>query len=313
MSLHKDYRPDELDMFVGSLSTIKALNSKINSNDAPHVYLITGPSGCGKTTLGRIIARHFKSLLEDETPGNSRNYKELDSADFRGIDTIREIRRSLNYAPQGKASSRCFLLDECHQLSNDAQEALLKALEETPDHIYFILATTNPEKLKDTLKRRCHHFEVSALGDDEMSDFLSNIIDEEEKKVPEKVLESIVESSMGSPGKALVLLDKIIDMKSKDMLKQIETTAAQFNKSIDLCLALINKKSWSKIKQILIGLKKENPESIRIHIMKFCSGSLLKKENERAYLIMDSFREPFYGPDGFEKLVLCSYESLYAE
>ena len=312
MSLHIDYRPDCFDEFIGSDTAVRALISKLDSEDRPHAYLITGPSGCGKTTLGRIIASQLGALAEEEDPGNSRNYKEMDSADFRGIDTIREIRRQMRLAPMGSSGARTWLLDECHQLTKDAQEALLKALEDTPAHVYFILATTDPGKLKDTLKRRCTHFEVSPLPDDDMQEFLEGVVDAEEKKVPTAVIESIMDAALGSPGKALVLLDKIIDLPAKDMGNEVETASRQLNQAIDLCRSIIKKEKWTKIAKTLRDLRSENPEGLRHMILKYCASILLKEDNARAYLIMDAFREPFYDAP-FEKLVLACYESLYAE
>lgn len=312
MSLHLSYRPDELNEFLGSETTIKALESKLNSEDRPHSYLITGPSGCGKTTLGRIIARKVGALLEDEDPLNSRNYKEMDSADFRGIDTIRNIRQQIRMSPIGGAQSRAWLLDECHQLTKDAQEALLKALEDTPKHVYFILATTDPDKLKDTLKRRCQHFQVSPFSEDLMEEFLKDIVEAEEKKVPDSVIEQIADSSIGSPGKALVILDKIIDLPSEDMEEEIKSISRQLNQAIDLCRAIIKKEKWTKITKILKDLQKDDAEGIRRMVLKYCASILLKKVDSGAFLIMDAFRDPFYDSP-YEKLILACYESRYAE
>lgn len=312
MSLHLSYRPDDLDEFLGSETAIKALESKLNSEEKPHSFLITGPSGCGKTTLGRIIARKVGALLKEEHPLNSRNYKEMDSADFRGIDTVRSIRQQIRMSPIGGADSRAWLLDECHQLTKDAQEALLKALEHPPNHIYFILATTEPDKLKDTLKRRCQHFQVSPFSEDLMEEFLKDIVESEEKKVPDSVIEQITDSSVGSPGKALIILNKIIDLPPKDMKEEIEVVSRQLNQAIDLCRAIIKKEKWKKITAILKDLQKEDPEGIRRMVLKYCSSILLKKEDSGAYLVMDAFRDPFYDSP-YEKLVLACYESRYAE
>ena len=312
MSLHLDYRPEDFDEFLGSDTAVAALISKLDSENRPHSFLITGPSGCGKTTLGRIIARQVGALLEEENPLNSRNYKEMDSADFRGIDTVRNIRQQIRLSPIGGAKARAWLLDECHQLTKDAQEALLKALEDTPEHVYFILATTDPGKLKDTLKRRCQQFELSPFSDDDMEEFLNDIVEAEEKKVPKDIIESIVDAAIGSPGKALVLLDKIIDLPTEDMNEEIKSTYRQLNQAIDLCRAIIKKEKWSKIAKILKDLRTENAEGIRHMVLKYCSSILLKEDNARAYLIMDAFRDPFYDSP-FEKLVLACYDSLYAE
>lgn len=312
MPLHTDYRPTTFKKFLGSHTTVKSIQDKLKKEDHPHVYLITGPSGCGKTTLSRIIARQVGALLQDEDPTKAMNYREYDSADFRGIDTIRDIRKNVKLSPIGGASARLWLLDECHQLTKDAQEALLKALEEAKGHVYFVLATTNPEKLKDTLKRRCAEYKVQPVGESDMIDFLYGIAAEEDKDLPEAVAEKIETLAMGSIGKALSMLDRVIDLKEKDAMNQLEADPED-KQIIDLCQNLIKKAKWTVIAKIIDSLTKtQEPESIRRAVLGYCSAILMKGENSRAYLIMDAFRNPFYDTPK-PQLVLAAYESLYSE
>lgn len=299
MPLNTDYRPERFDEFLGSGTAVKALDAKLNSEDIPHAFLITGPSGCGKTTLARIIATKLEAT--------GHNYTEMDSADFRGIDTVREIRRNMQLSAIGGEKRKLYLLDECHQLTKDAQEALLKALEDTPKHVFFVLATTDPQKLKDTLKRRCIHFEVSPVEEDELTEYLQAITESEEKPVPRKILEDISVESMGSPGKALAILDSIIDLPEGDMKEQLEVKAQQLSSAIELCRALMAKKPWKGIAKIVSGLKQESPERIRRAVLTYCTNTLLNKQSDDAYLIMDSFREPFYDSP-YEQLVMACYE-----
>jgi len=313
MVLQIDYRPWELKEFIGSEPTIRALDSKLTGENIPHSFLITGPSGCGKTTLGRIIATTLGATSdpEKETP----DYSEIDSADFRGVDTIRDIRKHMRLSPfSGKC--RVWLLDECHMLTTPAQEALLKALEDPPEHVYFILCTTDPQKLKVTLKRRCTHYEVFPVDEDVLIPFLKNVCDEEKKKVPKDILEEIAYSSLGSPGIALNILDKIIDLKKRDMLLLVNIQAEKEQEVIKLARALITKQSWKTIAGILKGLSQEDPESLRRLVLRYMANTLLNaksdKQTGRPYLIMDSFREPLYD-NGREGLILYCYESLYAE
>lgn len=312
MPLHTDYRPDAFESFVGSASTVSGIQKKLKGKDPAHVYLITGPSGCGKTTLGRIIGRTVGALLPDEDPEKSLNYREYDSADFRGIDTIRDIRKGLRLSPIGGAKARVWLLDECHQLTKDAQEALLKALEGAKGHVYFVLATTNPEKLKDTLKRRCSEYKVAPVTSDDMMDFLWDIVEWEKKNVPEDILMRIEELAQGSIGKALAILDRVIDLSEEDMKDQLQTDPTD-KQTIDLCRALIKKSKWVTITKIIDGiLKTEEPETARRKILGYCSTILMKEDNSRAYLIMDAFRSPFFDTPK-PQFILAAYESLYAE
>jgi len=313
MVLYKDYRPEELAHFEGSESTVRAIKSKLKGDDFPDAVLITGPSGCGKTTLGRIIAIELGATKDPDE--DNIDYTEMDSAQFTGVDTIRNIRKTLPLSPfSGKC--RVWLLDECHMLSAAAQEALLKALEDTPEHVYFILCTTDPQKLKVTLKRRCTHYEVFPMDEEELQNFLWEVVNEENKTVPEQIIEDIVYNSFGSPGIALNILDKIIDLNPKDMQKQVQIQAEKEQQVIQLARALITKQKWSKVAKILKELSQEDPESLRRLVMRYMSSAILnsKKEEQssRPYLIMDAFREPFYD-NGREGLILACYESLYAD
>ena len=131
MSLYLQYRPIELSQLKGNADIVATLEGMLdNRTSCPHAFLLHGPTGCGKTTIGRIIASSLGCKDSDFT--------EVDSADFRGIDTIREIRKSSQFMPT-HGDVRVWLIDECHKMTNDAQNALLKILEDTPTHIYFVL------------------------------------------------------------------------------------------------------------------------------------------------------------------------------
>ena len=158
MSLSRKYRPQSLDEIYGNKAVVKSLGSVLNKKEVPPAFLFTGNSGCGKTSLARIAATQLGCTGHD--------FKEVDSADFRGIDTIRGIRRQMRL--KSMSGIRVWLLDECHKMSGDAQSALLKALEDPPSHVYFMLATTDPQKLLKTIRNRCVHFEVQPLGNSEI-------------------------------------------------------------------------------------------------------------------------------------------------
>ena len=306
MTLPLDYRPEIFEEIDGNASTVRAITTilKRDVEERPHAFLLTGPSGCGKTTLARIIVK--------ELGCHGSDFYELDSAGFRGIDTIRDIRKHMKYTP-AESKCRVWFLDECHKLTGDAQEALLKALEDTPKHVYFILATTEPEKLKVTLRRRCSTFEIKPLSSNEMMSFLLEIVEAEEKKVPKDVLKTIGQDSLGSPGVALMILDKIIDLPADEMEEAAKQVAETTNQVIELCRAVFNQEKWPVVAKILNGLEKEDPEQIRRAALGYCSSVLLrgdqKSNHARAYLVLDSFREPFYNT-GRPGLVLACFEVL---
>ena len=135
--LYKKHRPKTLARVVGNKSTVEALRSMLEARTLPHTLLFHGPSGTGKTTLARIVKNELGCLPTD--------FHEHNSSDFRGIDFIRELRSKVNLAAAGPC--RVWIIDECHQLTRDAQNAALKILEDTPSHVYFFLCTTDPQKL----------------------------------------------------------------------------------------------------------------------------------------------------------------------
>ncbi len=303
MSLATLYRPKLFDEIVGNTKTIKSIESILNRNrsNIPSSWLFTGPSGCGKTTLARIIASELNCREDDLT--------ELDAADFRGIDNIRDIREQMRYAPI-KSKCRVWILDECHQLTKDAQEALLKGLEDTPAHVFFILCTTEPKKLKTTLRNRCIQFTVEPISNKNMIEFLGEVVYGEGKEIGKVVLKKIAENSSGSCRIALQTLETVLDLPLEEMLERVQTISEKDNAIIDLCRALFKGESWGNVAQILKNIDGEQPESIRLAVMGYCSSILLNgKDSEQAFIVMDSFKEPLY-VNGKAGLILMAYEAM---
>ena len=172
--LHLAYRPKNFDEIFGNTAVIESLKSIFSrKSDFSHAMLFQGPSGCGKTTLARIV----KDLLGCK----GSDYTEINASNNRGIDTARLIVDNMKYRPMIPGSKcRVYLLDECHQITGDAANALLKALEDTPAHVYFLLCTTNPGKLLQTIRNRCMIFEVQSLTDDQLVELLKWVLDCEE-------------------------------------------------------------------------------------------------------------------------------------
>ena len=303
MELYKKHRPASLDYFEGNTDMVASFREILerDKEDIPHAHLFTGPSGCGKTTLARIFASAVGCADCDFT--------EVDSADFRGIDTIRDIRSQMNLMPMG-GDVQVWLLDECHMLSGPAQEALLKALEDTPKRVFFLLATTVPQKLLKTIRNRCTPFEVQPLTDKRMYRLLKRVSKVEELDIPEPVLERIIADSLGSSRMALVILDKVRGLPQAKMLKAAESAAAAENEVIELCRALIRGDDWKKIAAILKGLDAD-PENIRRVVLGYCQSCLLGGRGD-AYDLMDCFREPTYNI-GMPGITMACWEAAHPE
>lgn len=301
-SLAVKYRPKMLKDFLGNEEVVQSLRSMMEREEIPHTILFTGPSGCGKTTLARIVSARLKCSARDFTENNA--------ADFRGIDSVRDILHQMKLAPMS-GPCKVWLLDECHRLTSEAQDALLKALEEPPKHVYFLLATTAPEKLLPTIKKggRCVTFDVKPLDDKSMEELISRVLAAEgSPEVPQKVIDQIIQDSLGSARMALAILDKIINMDAGDMLEVAKQQAANENVAIDLCRALIGKRPWREVSRIIQGIQQE-PEQVRRAVLGYCQAVLLKSGQGQAYIVLNAFRQPFYDI-GKPGLVLACYEAI---
>lgn len=303
MSLYHTHRPELFDDVIGNEDIIKTLQAMLNKKEKPHAFLLHGPTGCGKTTLGRIIATALGCVGND--------FREVDSADFRGIDTIREMRRAASYKAL-EGTTRVWLLDECHKLSNDAQNALLKALEDTPQHVYYILATTDPQKLLSTIRGRCSQFQVSLLKDKEMFFLLRKVVKLEKESLQKLVYEQIIQDSQGHPRNALQILEQVLSVPVERRLSVAQKSAETQSKTIELCRALLGNLGWKAIALILRGLKDEDPESIRRAVLGYCNSVLLSGENERAGKLMEMMMEPTYNT-GWPGITFACYAVVCGE
>jgi len=304
--LYLKYRPTTLDEVVGNEDVLEVLKNQLNGEQAmPRSILFHGPTGCGKTTLGRIVAQELGARGSDLV--------EIDSADFRGIDTIRDIRKRGTYKPL-ESPCRVWILDEVHRLTGDAQSALLKALEDTPKHIYYILCTTDPQKLLPTIRGRCSQFQVRPLTEREMKILLRRVVKAEEESLSKEVYEQIVQDSMGHPRNALQILAQVLAVEEGNRIKVAKKTAEIQSKTIELCRALINGEPWKKVSNILKGLKNEDPEQIRRAVLGYCQSVLLgsTSQNDGVAGIMEEFVEPFFN-SGFPGLALACYSVLFGE
>jgi DNA polymerase III subunit gamma/tau len=300
MSAPITHRPKDFDTFIGNQETVEQLQSifKGKRKDIPNAFLFCGPSGCGKTTLARITAKYLECSDFD--------FKEFDIADNRGIDTAREIKQTAFLKPmQGK--TKIYLLDECHQATKDFQNAILKLIEEPPTGVYFILCSTEPEKLIPTIRTRCSIFTVTALSSKRIKKILSNVAKIEEVVLSEEVSDMIAKSSNGSGRNALLLYDQVKGVDPENQIKGIQATIKNEKNIYDLCRALLdNKVKWKVIADI-ISVMEDEPEKIRRSVLGYFTKVALSGDSPRAILIIDAFKENYFN-SGKAGLVLSAYQ-----
>lgn len=297
MGLYLKYRPNALTEIEGNREIVITLRGMFKKNEIPHSMLFHGPTGCGKTTLARIVAKELGCA--------ENNLIEIDTAQFRGIDTVRDLRKNIQYTPLG-GGIRVYIIDEVHKMTGDAQNAFLKILEDTPLHIYFILCTTDPQSLLPTIKGRCSQFQVQLLSDDDMKSLLTKIAELENDSIEDEIIEQITQDSQGHPRNALQILEQVLSTPKKRRLTIAQQAAIEQSESIALCRALMKKQGWSEVKKILQGLKGQDAEGIRRVVIGYASSVLLNTDNAVAGLILEAFQEPTYNM-GFPGIVLACY------
>ena len=300
MEWYKQFRPKDFDEVVGNKSTVMTIQTLLKTG-FPHAVMFSGPSGCGKTTLARIVVSH---LGADET-----DVIELNCADFRGIDTVREIGQRMPYAPRGKAL--VWILDEAHQLSKDGQNALLKMLEDTPAHVYFMLCTTEPEKLLRTIRTRCMEFPFFSLTAKELRELIERTLPATGTICHKDAVDAVIKACGGSPRQCLVMLEKLVTLPPAEQEAAVQEEQAQRTEAIDLCRALMRRAKWSEVAGILFTLTAE-PESVRWVALGYAKAVLLKKDDNQAYQMIVAFSNPFYDTK-MAGLVAACYEVVHGK
>jgi DNA polymerase-3 subunit gamma/tau len=227
--LYRKYRPQTFGEIAGQEHVTKTIQNEIKSGHVAHAYLFSGPRGCGKTTTARVIAKAVNCLNRKEngaepcnqcancleiSAGRAIDLIEIDAASHRGIDDIRELREGVKFAPT-KLKYKVFIIDECHQLSKDAANALLKTLEEPPAHAIFILATTELHKILPTILSRCQRFDFRKLSLPELVARLQKLADNEKIKIEKTALELVALSAGGSVRDSESLLGQVL-ISAKD-------------------------------------------------------------------------------------------------
>lgn len=282
VALYRAYRPQKFSDVVGQQHIIKTLQNAIKLNKVAHAYLFCGPRGTGKTTLAKIMAKALNcehgpniepcdecEICKGIQKGSITDVVEIDAASNNGADDIRALRDSVKYLPSvGKY--KIYIIDEVHMLSNAAFNALLKTLEEPPKHVVFILATTEPYKLPNTILSRCQRFDFQAISVDDILKRLHIVAEAENVKMTEEAFNQIAGSAEGGMRDALSLFDQTISYSVNEEI------------TLDDVLAVSGNVSYTKIIELLNNcLDGENTQALKI------IDSIIKEGKEVPRIIND--------------------------
>ncbi len=259
---HQKYRPNNLDELVGQKFISITLKQALLTKKIAPAYLFNGPRGTGKTSSARIFAKSLNCQASDQptitpcckcdlcrqiTNGSALDIIEIDAASNTGVENIREIIERARFAPT-QARWKVYVIDECHMLSTAASNALLKTIEEPPSRVVFILATTNPERVLNTIKSRCQKFDFRRISPSDIFQHLSEIAEKESIKYEVQALKMIAKRSNGGMRDAQSLLEQLNLLPEGITISNIQN--------------LLGEVSESELTNLIKSLVENNPESL---------------------------------------------------
>ncbi|MBN2711178.1 MAG: DNA polymerase III subunit gamma/tau, partial [Planctomycetes bacterium] len=231
-AMARRYRPNTFDEVIGQEHVAQTLRNAISSERVAHAYLFCGPHGCGKTSMARIFAKAMVceqgptttpcntcDFCKDIMRGVDVDVQEIDGASNNSVEQVRSLREHAGYIPT-RARFKIYIIDEVHMLSTAAFNALLKTLEEPPAHVKFILATTDPHKVPDTVLSRCQRFDFRLVPPPVLASFFKGLVGKEQAQIADDAVEAVAAFSGGSVRDGLVLLDQLLSYAQGEVTRE---------------------------------------------------------------------------------------------
>lgn len=298
--LHTLYRPSTLSEVVGQGAVTKSLAKLLKGSSIPHAYLFTGPSGCGKTTLARIIA-HELGIGAD-------SIIEIDAASNSGIADMRVVVDNVRYRSMAGKGDKFVIVDEAHALSKQTWQSLLKPIEEPPSHVYWVLCTTEPDKVPDTIRSRCTSYNLKSVPEDDLEALLTSVASAEGLKLGGDMIGLIARQAGGSARKALVFLSQVSGVTDKkEALRLLENGVGDEEQAIALARMICSGKgfTWDNCMRYIKALDGESPEGVRLMIVNYSAKVLENTAHpEQQLAVLDAFRGPYNTSEKWAPLYL---------
>lgn len=301
------HRPTKLSEVSGHATILKSLGDVIAKEQAS-VFCFGGPSGTGKTTLARIVALKLGATTATIT--------DIDAATVAGVEATREIVAGSRFGAMSDAR-RAFIIDECHQLSKQAWDTLLKTTEE-PNGVIWIFCTTNLAKVPKTMRTRAITYELQPLKFNDLMDVVQYAVDADDMSVDLATLEACCDNADGSARQALNNLAKVSGCKDAEEAKALLTGAAVLPGVIDLCRIIANGKgNWGEAMKVLEKLDSESPEGVRIQVINYLAVVLKNAKSNNDAIdklqIIEHWATPYDGNEKMAPLYISIGRSLFSK
>jgi DNA polymerase-3 subunit gamma/tau len=320
LALYRKYRPESFDEVIGQDHITKVISGSLKAGKVAHAYLLCGPRGTGKTTIARIIAHELGTSTND--------IYEMDAASNRGIDDIREINDNVRTLPFD-SKYKIYILDEVHMFTKEAWNALLKTIEEPPEHVIFILATTELEKIPETIVSRCQSFIFKKPNDAVLSEHIKNIAKKEGYKLEEGGAELIALLADGAFRDALGTLQKVISFGKDKVINISEIEEITGAPSTILVDDFLDSLATNDIEKGFLAIEKATKQNIDIGVyikmilyklryalmLRYVPSSKKSIENtiserDLAYLLKLVSTKPEHISSGTLSILLEAYQSI---